>query len=263
MLQRLGRAGIAHGINGMPVPIPTPSAIPFEHDSQTYWLDFTSIDNITEDTAYSSMAAAIEQIAGTKNFVQATKDFQPLSQTNGVNFNQSTSRQMQAANPSGVTNSSNGWYIALNCRADTSDSNILSIARNSSATASRGQIYIPPNRQFGFKAANNDGGAPIWICRGPAVTLGQWYTLEMLWDLANDTATIWYNGVQQTNAIATTPLSMNAFPATDPSEVTLGNWSQSDSDSFDGEIQNFIFHDGVPTAAIRQSISTYLTGVRP
>lgn len=263
MLQRLGRAGIAHGINGAPTPIPMPSSVPFEHDAQTYWLDFTGTNNVTEETAYSSTAAVLEQIAGETNFVQPTKDFQPLNQTNGINFNQSTPRRMRAENRAGITNGSNGWYIALNCRVDTSDSNILSIARNASATASRGQIYIPTNREFGFKAANNDGGAPIWICRGPAVTLGQWYTLEMLWDLVNDTVTIWYDGVQQTNAVSTTALAMSAFPATDPSEITLGNWSESNTDSFDGEIQNLIFHDGVPTTAIRQSISTYLTGVRP
>lgn len=263
MLQRLGRAGIAHGINGAPTPIPTPSAVPFEHDAQTYWLDFTSANNVTEETGYSSLAAAIEQIAGAANFVQPTKDFQPINQENGTNFNQSTPRQMRAESPSGITNGSNGWYIALNCRADTTDCNVLSIARNASSAASRGQIYIPSNREFGFKAANNDGGAPLWICRGPAITLGQWYTLEMLWDIANDSVTIWYDGVQQTNVIATTPLAMTAFPTTDPSEIVLGNWSASGSDSFDGEIQSFIFHDGVPTNAIRQSISTYLTGVKP
>lgn len=263
MLQRLGRAGSAHGINGAPTQIPTPSNIPFEHNAQTYWLDFTSVNNITESTGYISTAAAIEQISGIKNFTQPTKDFQPISQANGINCNQSTPRRLEVENRAGLTNGSNGWYIALNCRVDSSDSNILSIARTASATASRGQIYIPTNRQFGFKAANNDGGAPIWICRGPAVTLGQWYTLEMLWDLENDVVTIWYDGVQQTNAVATTAMTMSAFPATDSSKVALGNWSESNADSFDGEIQNLIFHDGAPTNVIRQSISTYLTGARP
>lgn len=263
MLLRLGRAGVAHGLNGPVSAVPTPSEIPFEHDAQTYWIDFISASNATETTGYTSTAAAIEQIAGVANLVQPTKDFQPLVQTDGVNFNKDTARQMQVENPSGITNGSDGWYIALNCRVDTSDSNILSIARNANNVASRGQIYVPSNRQFGFKAADNDGGAPNWIARGPAITLGQWYTLEMQWDLASDTVTIWYDGVVQTNAISTVALAMSAFPATDPSEMTVGNWSASDIDSFDGEIQNLIFHDGVPSTAIRSSISTYLTGVRP
>ena len=237
--------------------------IPFLHDADTYWLDFTSDENVIEQTAFVSTAAAIEQIAGTLNFVQPTKDKQPLNQTNGVIFNDQTIRHLRAENRTGVTNGSNGWYLAVNCRTDSTNSDILNIARNANAVSSRGRIYVPANRQFGFRAANNDGGNTSWIARGPAITLGQWYTLEVLWDIENDTATFWYDGVEQTLAFGTAAVSMNAFPATDPSEIVLGNETVTAVNSFDGEIQNVIFHDGVPSAQIRQSISTHLTGVRP
>lgn len=243
----------------------TPSgvSIPFLYDADTYWLDFEYDQNIQETTGVTTVSKLIERITGETYLRQLVKDQQPLAVTNGVDFNKDSNRQMTINNTAGITNGSDGWYIALNCMVVSGDSNIMSIARNASSTASRGQIYVTGSRNFAVKAANNDGGTINFVGYGPAITLSQWYTLEMRWTCDPNTLEIWHDGVAQTLASGPTGTFNAAFPATNPSEICVGNFSSTDLDSFDGTIQQIIFHDGVPSDAIRESISAYLIGEKP
>ena len=242
-------------------------AIPFDYDSNTYWWDFTSTDNTVEATGDDTYAIVPEQIRGVANLIQPTKGFQPLKQTDGANFNKDSGRQLAVEDVTGITNGKSGWYIALNCVVDTNDSNIMTIARNANSKASRGQIYVPSNREFGLKGDDNDGGSPNWIARAPAISTGSstWYTLEM--ELTADgvdttPVRIWYDGVLQTNTYEN-GTDFDAFPSTDPSEIVVGNFAETDSDSFDGKIQHMIFYNGVPSSDLRTAFSDYLVGVKP
>jgi len=231
-------------------------SIPFEFDSDTYWWDFEFSNNTPDDVGDDTLSFIPERIATVKNLEQITKDKQPLVKTDGVDFNLDTNRHLLATNVVGLTNGSNGWYFATNCRADTSDSYLLVLG------GGEGTIYIPSNRQFGFKASDGTTGAD-WVARGPAVNLSQWYTLEMQWDTDNDNVTIWYDGVEQTLAFGEDLTPHSNFSASDTSNLVIGNGTTAGVTSFDGRIQQMMFYDNVPSTLIRESISAYLITKRP
>jgi len=241
------------------------SSIPFENDANTYWWDYTTVlTSNKETTAADTITYIVEAIRGVSNAASVTKDKQPLVVTDGGSFNKDTHRFMNLDNVAGIANGTAGWYAAFNFRPDTSASYPMTISRNASSTASRGDLQVPSSREFGFKAANADGGSIDWIARGPAITLGTWITAEMEWDLVNDLVKVWYDGVLQTLSFGTVAVAMTAFNSTDPSQVRLGNSAgTSASNSFDGPIQHEIFYNGLPSSSIRQSISDYLVGVLP
>lgn len=239
--------------------------VPFTYDTNTLWWDFTFSGNTKETTGSDTFAFVPERIVGTHNLTQNTKDYQMLVSTDGGEFNKDTVRQMYIDDVTGLTNATTGWYVALNCTIETADSHILNIARNASSTPSRGQIYVTGSRNFGVKMDDNDGGNPAWVGYSSALTLSQWYTLEMQVDISSGTAdlTIWIDGVEATLAYDANPTHVSPFPSTDPSEIIVGNYSTSDNASFDGEMQQMVFQNGVPTSDIRQSISDYLVGIKP
>lgn len=236
----------------------------FLHDANTLWWDFTYSGNTVEATGDDTLAVVVERFNRVANLAQPTKDFQPISGATGANFNKDTGRQMSVTDVTGITNGKTGWYLACNANFTTADSNVMSIARNVSSTAARGEIYLTSSRNFALKAASNDGGTIAFVGYTSPLTLAQWYTLEMLFEVVGGVGelTIWVDGVEQTLAVDNNPAFVN-FPATDPSEITVGNHSSTDADSMDGVLQHLIFQNGVPSASIRGAISAYLIGVRP
>lgn len=242
------------------------SSIPFEYDSNTLWWDFTFSGNTTETTGSDTYSFVPERIVGVHNLEQNVKDAQALVDANGAEFNDQTVREMYVDDLTGLTNATDGWYFAANINVESSVSQLFNIARNASQVASRGEIQVPSNRQFGIKMSNNDSGTINWVARGPALTLATWYTVEIQLDLNNPAVvTIWYNGVEQTLAFQNlSGITMTEFPSTDPIEIIAGNKSvASPNESFDGVVQQMIFQNGVPSSAIRTSISNYLKGQKP
>lgn len=238
--------------------------IPFAHDANTLWWDFNNIQNTTEATGVDTFSFVPERISGINNLWQPNKALQPLDSTNGANFNKDTPRQMYLENVEGITNGKSGWYMACNVYFETGDGNVMSIARNSSSAASRGEIYLTSSRNFALKAASNDGGTLAFVGYTSALSLTTWYTLEMLFEVVAGVGelTIWVNGVQQTLSVDNNPAFVN-FPSTDSSEIVIGNLASTDIDSLDGELQQLIFYNGVPSSTIRDSVQTYLIGVKP
>lgn len=236
---------------------------PLYEAANAYGFDFRDIEansDITKnENAYASLAGVQSALQTGLEFEQITKDLQPFLDGSGIDFRENGVRELRLVNPQ-IANNKSVIYVAANIRPDTNNFSILNIARNASTTNSRLDFYVPSNRQVGFKAANNDGGAPNWISRGPAITLGQWITVEMKWDIANDTVEFWYDGVLQTNAVSTVAVAMTAYPATNPSQVKIGS---SPAGGADGYIQKLIINDGDITDAERLSISTHMTGIRP
>lgn len=238
-------------------------SIPFTYDADTYWWDMTYSGNDVETTGDDTVSYVPERIAGLNNFGQLVKAAQPLLVAEGVNFNLDTARQMILDNVGSISNGSDGWYLAVNLKADTGNCGIFAISRSSGSTASRAQIYITGSRNFALKAANNDGSSVSFVGYGPVLTYSVWYTLEMRWRCNPNTLEIWYNGVLQTLASGPTGTYNAVFPATNPSEISIGNIPSTDVDSLDGTLQHVIFHDGVPSDSIRSSISTFLNAERP
>ena len=271
---------ISPGIIGAASLASVISGVPFEHDENTLWWNFTNALNTVEPTGNDTIAYVLERVAGVSNLVQSTKDLQPLVSANGANFNKDTGRQLAVETVTGITNGKSGWYLACNVNCATGDSNILSIARPASSAASRGQVYITSSRNFALKAASNDGATTAFVGYSSALTLGIWYTLEMQFRVVAGVGelTIWINGVQHgdvlnDDGVTTTTGSVALavdnnpafidFPASNPSEIVVGNLSSTDIDSLDGELQHLVFYNGIPTSTARDSIRAYLAGERP
>lgn len=235
----------------------------FDYDENTFYANFLDANNTTETTGDDTLAVAPDLIVGTQKLIQQTKDYQPLVTANGINCNQDTARQMTFDDISGIANGTSGYYLEFNARFTTADSYIMSIARNASTAASRGLIYVSGSRNFGIKGDENDGPSPNWLGYTSALTLNTWYTLGLQFNadgVDTNPVTIWVNGVEQTLAYDA-GASFAPFPSTSPSEIILFN-DTTNAKSWDGDIQDFIFHNAVPSAAMRSSMSTYLNSVR-
>jgi hypothetical protein len=241
--------------------------LPFTSDAETFWYDFASTINTQNNTIGTETIAYVRERVGNKTpLVQPLKDMQAIKSStaaHGVGFNQATRRQMQMESPAGITNGKTGFYAAFNCRCDNANSGaLLSIARAANANPARGYVLVPANREFGIQWGDNEGASVTSIARAPAITIGQWYTLEIQVDTVANTVTIWYNGVLQTLSFSSIP-DLTNYPATNPSEVCIGNHSNLDNVSFEGALQHVVFYNGVPSSGIRSSISAYLNSVRP
>lgn len=238
---------------------------PFSYDANTLWWEFNNADNPVEPAGDDTYAAIFERLHGEIHLIQENKSHQPLVATKGANFNQDTNRRLIVINPAGITNNKAGWYIAVNCYPVTGDVGLMGISRNASATiASRGEIYITGSRQFALKAANNDGGTTAFVGYTNAITLANWYTLEMLFNISSGVGELqaWINGVEQTLSVDNNPTFQTAFSATNPNQITVGNLAKDYATSFDGQINNMIFQNGIPSTDIRASISSFLNTVR-
>lgn len=267
MLVNLGR-GMSGGIssnNILPINPPTPFSL-FEYDTNTLFFDLENRDNaVINTTGNNTLAVLPEVIHGDNKLVQEVKDLQPLTGTNGIQFNKDTDRALTFHDFSNITKGTNGYYVAFNVKFDSGNSFILSISRHVSSIESRGALYMTGSRNIGFKADDADGGSPNWIGYTSAqLTYGQWYTIEM--ELIADGITtnplkIWVNGVQQAlSGTNTNPFA--SFPNSSPSQISIGN-DASGGESLDGEIQNFIFQNGLVSSNIKTSVRNYLQGVKP
>lgn len=244
-----------------------PPSVPFTSDADTYWWDFSSSPNITTNTVGTETIAVVnERVGGKAALVQTLKDQQAIRAANpshGAAFNQATRRQMQVENVAGITNGKTGFYAAFNCRCDNANSGaLLGIARAANANPARAYVLVPANREFGIQWGDNEGSSVTSIARASAITIGVWYTLEIAVDTVANTVTIWYNGVLQTLAFSSIP-DLTNYPATNPSEICIGNQPNVDNVSFEGALQQVVFYNGVPASGIRSSVSAYLNSVRP
>lgn len=238
---------------------------PFTNNANTYFYNFLSSENRTVTSNDEVLVEAIEQLRNENSLVQQTLDYAPLIVTGeGINCNQNTARQMTFNFIDSIANGTDGWYMAFNAKVTTGNSHILNIARAVITTPSRGQAYFTGSRNWGVKADENDGGSINWLGYSPQITFDTWYTFEARLIADGATAnplTLWIDGVEQT-LTAQDANTFAQFAATAPSEVLLFNDS-GDDDSFDGVIQDFIFQNENPSAAIRSSISTNRIAARP
>lgn len=242
--------GSGLGTGGGSTPAP-----PFTTDSDTYWWDFDHTANVLDSLGHSTLAIARERLRGEVEPWQPTKARQPLKVTGGIEFNQSTNRGLIIDLPT-LTNGKNGWYVAGVIQPTTANSQIMSIARASSSAMSRMDMLVNGSRNLGFRGVGADGATPAYVIYTSQITLGQVYAFEFLWDFDADTAIAWLGGVQQTPALGPTGGPWANFPATNPSDIRIGN-TIANNLSFNGTIRQLIFRDGVPSAEQRASISAY------
>lgn len=242
---------------------------PFDYDSNTYWWDFKNTNNTKELTGTDTFALVPDRIVGVKNFEQSNKSFQPLVTTNGTNLNQDTARQMSLNNRTGLANGTTGWFCAGNIYFSTASLGILSIARNASSTPSRGLLDISGSRNLRVRMSNSEGTTLSQLGTTSALTFNTWYSIAVKVELTGGQAvmTAWINNTivgTPTTLATNTPITyISAFPSTETFEFTFGNVSNTDLDSFDGEIKEIIFYNGVPSNTVIQSILTYINSERP
>ncbi len=243
---------------------------PFDYDSNTYWWDFrsTQTNNLVDTLGDDTMAYVYEAITGNvyKSLDQANKVRQPLIKTNGIDFNQLTTRKMELIDRTGICNATSGWYCAFNLKPTTATLRVLSIGGASGTNALRGELDVTGSRLVRVRINANDGGTQTSLGLSPALTLGAWYTVEVQVNISGGTAVMscWLNGTLQTLTSTATPAHNTTFPASNPIGFVIGNTLVgTGTQSLDGETQQMIFYNGVPSAGIRSSISSYLVGIKP
>jgi len=224
------------------------SSLPFSFTAQdTYWFDGTWSGNTVNEVGDDTIAAAPDRVSGKGTLVNITKDYQLLENANGFEGQAGDSRGLgwEDGDVSGFANGHNGCYIAANIYPISTDYYIFGNGRFS--------LYVPSNREVGFKHTF-DGGGFNWALRAPAISLSAWRTIEILMDYDNDTATFWYNGVEQS-------LAYDAGEAYSPSSTD----QNASLVCGEGITQQVIYHDELiaTDSDIRTSISSYLNSVRP
>lgn len=241
------------------------SAAPFLFDANTYWYDTRNTGGRVVNTAGASTVALIPDLIGNKvNFQQITKDYQPLSISNGVTFNRATKRALIMSNTAGIANGKYGWFFCANLKMTTATGNLFNISRASSASSlSRCQIDIPNTRTVRLRAIQNDGTTPITIgISAGTLTLNTTYTVSVLFDVTAGggvgSLKIWIDNTLQT-LTSESAATFAVFPSTNPFQVTLGNLGNAvdtADGSLDGSLSEFVFYNSVPTSTIYNSIRT-------
>lgn len=234
---------------------PVASSVPFTADANTYWWDMDHSGNVQDSVGYSSVSIVRERLRGEVEPWQPMKARQPLKVAGGVNFNQATNRGLVIELPK-ITNGKNGWYIAGVVQPEVASGQIMSICRNGGSQMSRMDLLFNGSRQFGFRGNSTDNSTVAYVAQIAAMALNGIYAFEVLWDFDADTAKIWLGGVEQTLVTGPTGGPWDNFPASDPSDVRLGNTAANNL-SFSGTIRQLIFQDGVPSSGQRSSISSY------
>jgi hypothetical protein len=252
---------------------------PFDYDADTYWWDFrsTQANNTINTLGDDTLAFSYEGIGKTiyKGLEQSNKSLQPLIKNNGIDFNKTTQRRLNLINTSGMCNAKNGWYCAFNFKPTTVSTTLLRISGASTSTnPARAWIDVAGGTstpQIRARIGNNDsttltilGFTPVTAI--PNVNTGFWTTAEIEVNISSGVAVMraWINGVLQTITNPATPAHATTFLASNPNLFVVGNTlGLNNTDSFDGEIQQMIFQNSVPSTAIRSSISSYLVGVKP
>ena len=232
-----------------------PPPAPFIADTDTYWFDFDYAGNVLDTLGHTTVAIVRERLRGEIEPWQPVKARQPLKVTGGMDCNQSTNRGLVIDFPK-VTNGKNGWYVAGVVKPTTANVQVMSIARAASSAMSRMDMIISGSRNFGFRGVGADGSTPAYVIYTSPITLGQTYAFEFLWDFDVDTATAWLGGVQQTPALGPVGGPWSNFPASNPSDLRIGN-TIANNLSFNGTMGQIIFRDGVPSTDQRASISAY------
>lgn len=226
----------------------------FISDSDTYFWDFTSTKNITDATGVSTLSYAPELIGAKVALSQTDKEYQPLIVSKGINFNQTSARVLTFDIPPTITNGKTGWYFAATATFTTTASTLMQITRAASSAASRMYLDFTGSRNIRLRYGDNDNATLTTIFTSSQLTLGQKYAIEVLFDTVADTVTLWINGVQQSITVTGTPFS--SFPSTNPQSVFIGNISTGTA-SLDGNLNNIVFYNGLPTSTIRNSISSF------
>lgn len=258
----------------------TPVTIPFLNDNNTLWWDFRSsqFNNGINDVGDDTLAFSYENISKSVyvRLEQNNKSKQPLIKTiNGIDFNRTTQRKMYLINNTGICNGTNGIYCAFNIKPTTASTTLLRISgASTSTTSARCWIEMAGGSstpQIRAKIGNNDSSTLSTLGLTPTgaipnVSTNLWSTVEVEINLSSGVAVMrsWINGTLQTLASPTTPTHTTTYLSTNPNLFVLGNTlGDSETASFDGEIQQMIFYNGVPSTGVRSSISSYLVGVKP
>jgi len=238
-------------------------SVPFTYDADTYWWDFDYTGNTTDTLGDDTVSFVPERIRGEANARQTTKDYQPFKITDeGVAFGEASNRHYTLDTVDGISNGANGWYFCANVKMTSAVGYIFCINANGSTANSRARIYFTTGRQPAFRANVTDSGTLNVVAQGQAMVLATWYTLEVLWDLDADTAKIFINGAEQALTSGPTGGPWDDLPASDPSNILIGNGSTGGTDSFDGTLAEIVFYNGVPSSEIQSSIQTYVLSQR-
>lgn len=238
-------------------------AVPFAYDANTYWWDFDGPSILTDALGDDTVSFVPERIRGEANAVQILKDYQALKVAGeGVTFAQGSNRHYVIEDIDGITNGTDGWFFCANVKMTSADGYIFCINAAGSSANSRARIYFTAGRQPAFRANVTDSATLNVVAQGQAMVLDTWYTLGILFDLAADTAKIYINGVEQTLTSGPSGGPWDNFPATDPSNILIGNGTVSAVDSFDGTIGEIILYSGVPSTVIQDSITEYVGSQR-
>lgn len=230
-------------------------AIPFTYDSNTYWWDFAASDNMVDNSGVTTLTQAKDKIGDKATILNYNKAWQPLKVAGGITFNQATNRFLTFNMPPTISNGKNGWYVAFTLTPTTATSGVvMSISGPASTVNSRMYIDFTGSRNIRLRFGANDSTTLATLFTGAALTLGQKYAIEILFDFDADTYTLWINGVNQNVTVTGGPWS--SFPASNPREVLIGNFT-SGALSLDAVLNNIVFQDGVPSSDIRSSVSAF------
>lgn len=232
-----------------------PPVIPFAYDANTYWWDFVSADNVTDNLGTPSISRVREQIGDKATIRNYNKAWQPLKVAGGISFNQGTNRVLNFSLPPIITNGKNGWYVAFTLTPTTAVNGVvMSISSAGSTANSRMYVDFTGSRNIRLRFGAGDSSTLATLFTSTALTLGQKCAVEILLDFDADAYTLWINGVNQNVAIVGGPWSN--FPASNPREVLIGNFTAGGL-SLDAVLNNIAFQDGVPSSEIRSSIGAF------
>lgn len=262
-LRSLGYSGSIQGMKanlGYPFsqqgggPPPAPS-IPFTYDTNTYFWDMESSNNIVDNIGTPTVSRVVDLIGNKSDIRNYNKQWQPLKVAGGVSFNQSTNRYLTFSLPPTITNGKNGWYVAFVLTPTTATNGVvMSISRAVSTANSRMYIDFTGSRNIRLRFGSADNSTLATLFTSVALTLGQKYAIEVLFDFDLDTYVLWINGVNQNVAVTGGPWSN--FPSTNPLEVLVGNFT-SGGLSLDAVLNNIVFQNGVPSNDIITSVSAF------
>ena len=233
--------------------------IPFTFDANSYWYDPTAADCIVDTLGDDTISWIKERCAGYQNIFEPIKSRQPLKKTGGIDFNQATDRRLRFEQFCNLTNGKNGLYVSVVLsQAVAAQGDILNIPRAASTAASRCNFYMGASRLPSMKGGASENATLSFIGTAPAVTLNTKNAIELLWDFDADTFTMWIGGVQQTLANKTDAGPWSNYPSTDPiqSGFSIGNAILGGT-SLSGLMTDLKIYDGVPSGAIRSSMSAH------
>lgn len=239
---------------------------PIDFTVATHLYDFGSNLNERDTEGTPTVSILRELLRGNDadDFINVNKQKQPFFLNSVGNFAENSPRELEKRSTAGIANATGGYYFGANVKFDTVEGGMFLISRNASDFGSRGDLYNTSARLPRlYLNTTDDASSDQLALSNKALTLGDWYTVEYIIDLANSvTLSITHAteaAYEEVFPIAVTP---QIFPATDPFQVVLGNRA-TESSSLDGGMEKVIFHNDVATPALIANWRSYLQANRP